>query len=297
MQIRRITSVLFLILASSIPSSCSFFKGDCRKTNSCPVTFMVGFGSGIDLNGEHLAERVPKGARILVLVDSDGEIQNAKGTYGSLYTKCLWNGREVFLSSNDLSYNKKIRVFTKPGIVLQEKPEPNSKKIGELSYNTNARLIDEMEPSHDLRAFVKVTNGILSGWAKREHFTDGDYDAEFYRKPLRIVLGNHSFLIKDEENQFEVVWTGSDLQSAECKLRESICFIEMKIAKATYGEPQEAILFEIRADPKTSPEFLCEIRKIDFVDSFQFIENDRLSPFAYCERAMNSDPEIDGSFE
>ncbi|AOP34470.1 hypothetical protein A0128_11790 [Leptospira tipperaryensis] len=297
MQIRRITSVLFLILASSISSSCSFFKSDCRKTNSCPVTFMVGFGSGTDLNGEHLAERVPKGARILVLVDYDGEIQNARGKYGSLYTKCLWNGKEVFLSSNDLSYNKKIRVFTKSGILLQEKPDPNSKLIGELSYNTSVRLIDEIEPSHDLRAFIKVTNGILSGWAKRDHFTDGDYDAGFYRKPLKALLENFSLSVKDEENQFNLAWKGIDFQSVECKLRETICFVSMKFGKATYGEPQEAILFEIKSEEKAGPEFLCEIRKIDVIDSFQFIEGDLLSPFAYCERTMNADLELENSFE
>lgn len=258
---------------------------------------MVGFGSGTDLNGNHLAERVPKGARLLVLVDSDGEVQNAKGAYGSLYTKCLWNEKEVFLSSNDLSYNKKIRVFSKSGILLQEKPDSDSKRVGELSYNTSVRLIDEKEPSHELRAFVKVTNGIVSGWAKRDHFTDGDYDAVFYRKPLKSVLENHSILVKDEENRFEVTWSGSDFKTAECKLRETICSVEMKFGKATYGETQEAVFFEIKTNQKASPEFICEIRKIDFIDSFQFVEEKRLSPFAYCERTMSSDTGEEDSFE
>lgn len=245
---------------------------------------MRGTGYAIDTDERSLETRVPVNSKILILTDMNGKIQNANGPYGNLFTKVVWEGRELFLHSSDLSYHKKIRVIATMGVQISEKPELNSKILGTLNYNTSVKIVSETDPDRKPNSFVKVTDDQISGWALGKNFTNEDYDVEFYKKAMSDIMSKFYFSVQDEMNEIDIGWNGTDFGSVECSLKGNLCFIYMYFGKEKYGDLQEVLHFEIKKEQHPgAPDYTCELRKIELVRSFESANGKRKSPAISCE--------------
>ncbi|AAS71893.1 hypothetical protein LIDJA_16205 [Leptospira interrogans] len=296
----KIFTILFFSLIISILVGCSFFqKGDCRKSNSCPITFFQ--EERYKSNSYVLDEKqtlvpyeraIRGGTKLILITDSTGKPQTLKGFWNEDLVKCLLEEKEIYINPKQLSYGKKIRTNLKPSIVLIEEPKLNSKTVGTLNYNSTVMVVSELEPSKIREGYIRVTSNDISGWAQRKNFTDGDYNAEYYGKPLEAILQNFSIRfdqridIKEVDNEtlwsdYELEWKGGTTEDTSVCIRNHIesedghCGIELKI-------DDDSVMFSI--SPEYEITFECKVEKSKLLESTESAKNGTLTPHFECKK-------------
>lgn len=224
-------------------------------------------------------------ARLLVITDTDGKPQTVVTDSGANYLKCIRENKEIYVLDKDIVFGKKIRVYSKPNVVLLEKPELNSKVIGNLEFNTPVILVSELKPNYDPNGYIRVTSNQTVGWAERKNFTDGDYNAEFYEKSLKEIVSNLDFewqgyiSTANETDLLEIKWKGSDTQSLTCQFKEKECTGSLDLNS-------DGVHFSFSFPNDVYPGFEC--KTVNLLDSIDAKEKNTVTATLECTEIGNT---------
>jgi hypothetical protein len=292
LKCRRLVLSIFLAIVICSCSPKETVIEDCRKSETCPVTFSTSLIYAEDENGSKIpSDYIKSGTKFLILADKEGKIQQTKGTYGSSMMKVLYNEKEIYIHKFFTSYDTILRNLDKKGTILFTMPDKKSPFAGNLPYNSSARIISQNGPIESPNTFLKVTSGNLIGWAEKRSFTDGNYDAGLHKKSINELVENFSVNAVSEGEEITIQWTGTDYLNSKCSLKGEECALNHTFGDASYGSKDEALILQLTKLGETSTRYTCEIRRIDFIDAYASIENKKLSPYMNCSLIPESEEE------
>ncbi|MDF3818364.1 hypothetical protein P3G55_00550 [Leptospira sp. 96542] len=286
MFVMRIIFYLSIIIVLS--SNCSKKVEDCRKTNSCPVSFLNSTYSSLeDENGETVEQPkiLPDQGKVLILLDTNGNVQHNRGKYSSIMIKVLFGDLEVFVPSYSITYSSSIRTLAKPALPVYDSPNNGAKVVGMIPFNTVVQVVDQNASFEEKNAKIKISDNIrnISGWTKRTSLTDSDYDANLHSKNISDLMMGYKITASNDDKNIKLVWGNEDISSAECRIGGDECFVDSEIGTASFGKSEPALYLFVRKNTATNADLKCEIRRIDFIDAHTNKENGILDPYMSCD--------------
>ncbi|EMO14992.1 hypothetical protein LEP1GSC165_2585 [Leptospira santarosai str. CBC523] len=298
MNLQKLVSTTFILVSIVGIQDCSFFKTgashDCRKNDSCPMIFTHQYETPYHIIEQNqklkpIAEgdSLRQNTKLLVITDTDGKPQAVVDDSGANYIKCIHENKEIYVLDRNIVFGKKIRVYSKPNVVLLEKPELNSKVVGNLEFNSSVTLVSELELDSVPNGYIRVTSDHKTGWAQRKNFTDGDYNAEFNKKSLEEILQNFDFTWWGSApgviTNFEIKWKGIDAKSLTCQYDgEKECSGHLE-----FNSDGISILLSLPND--ANDEVRCWAKTVDLLESIETRENNTAAPAVQCNRTGDTD--------
>lgn len=291
-------NILFGLFILLFLIECKYFHNDCRRNDSCPIFYFADDESVYDIKGETLDRvRVPKGAKFLILTDSDGNLILGEGEKGKTHYKALYGDKEIFLWEHYSQYRKAIRVIPSSGVELKEQPNLTSKTITKIPFNATVQLISESDNSPVPRGatdWKKVQIQESVGWILGKDLTEEDYDAKLFGKTIEQIIPNLIFNVSDSMYDVTLKWRGLNFEEAECKIKNEICSVSISINKESTNSDSEYLYVGINTEgvdeyttiTEDSQIFYCKMIREHLLEAYtKYREKSLISPFMNCERA------------
>lgn len=265
---------------------CKYFHNDCRRFDSCPSSFTLQVTYPLDSEGKILQgiPSIPKDTKLLLLVPKEDNDRYR--------IKTIWNDKEVFINSEDVSYKKSVRVAILRGVELKETLDPSPKITGKVEYNASVIILDESDSTQGTKENVrwaKIGSNEKTGWVLFSDLTDGDYDARLIGLSIPQILSNRSVEASEDSLELVLKWRGNNFQNPNCLLEGKTCSAEIYTGRE---DSEDYLFFKIKANPpgKSIYDLLCSISRKSLVDSFPEDSSAPIVLYPLCS-ALNSDAE------